>query len=233
MNVKTKEEPFLLKFGGSWFSTLVPMIRSDYFEQLSSNVSYCYQQEQCFPEPKNLFRAFKATPFSMVKVVLLAQDPYPNYHANGVALATDQADIPQSLRLMFDHIQTTIGNVTTKPNLKHWTNQGVLMLNTRLSVANRKPGSHKGIGWEGFIEFCLHALASRGNVVFVSLGNEAKSILEPHQQVFVGNNNLVSHREHPAAAAYQKRSWNGDNLFQRINMGLTHLGYDQDNLIEW
>lgn len=192
-------------------------------EQKDNNVIY-------FPEGKNVYKAFRATPLEKVRVVLLGQDPYhvPGY-ANGLAFSTDMEKLPVSLEVMFDGIENDVyrGLDFKRPkrtgDLMPLAEQGVLLLNTALTVENGKPGSHTDI-WKGFTENLIKELTTvKRDLIWISLGAPAKKLTTELVNPF---RNFVYLAEHPAAAARAKRKWEHNNVFSKTNMAikLNNLG---------
>ena len=186
-------------------------------------------QVEFFPEGKNVYKCFLATPLESVRVVLLGQDPYPKKgFSNGLAFATDNAQLPVSLTTMFDGIEADAHNGLDfeKPerngDLIRWAKQGVLLLNSSLTVEANKPGSHMEI-WKPFTKFVVEALTFvKRDLIWIGLGAEAKKftdLVNPFR-------NFVYLAEHPAAAARAKRVWNHNNVFTKTNMAikLNNLG---------
>lgn len=185
-------------------------------EQKDNKITY-------FPDGKDVYRAFRATPLEKVRVVIVGQDPYPKPgFANGMAFATDNAQIPVSLKVMFDGIEDDAKNGLDleKPlrqgNLMHWAEQGILLLNTALTIEAEKPGSHAEI-WKPFTENLIENLtAVKRDLIWVGLGAPARKFLEK-VNVF---RNFVYLAEHPAAAAKEKRAWNHNNVFTKVNLAI-------------
>jgi uracil-DNA glycosylase len=185
-------------------------------EQKDNKVTY-------FPEGKDVYKAFRATPLEKVRIVIVGQDPYPKAgYANGMAFATDNAQTPVSLQVMFDGIEDDAKNGLDfdKPlrqnNLLNWSDQGILLLNTALTVEADKPASHAEI-WKPFTEFLIENLtAVKRDLIWIGLGAPARKFLEK-VNVF---RNFVYLAEHPAAAAREKRKWNHNNVFTKANLAI-------------
>lgn len=135
-----------------------------------------------YPHSKEVFRAFKLTPYHNVKVVIVGQDPYPHKYANGLAFSAKESieDIPSTLYNIFEELNEDIGYMIYRdPNLDSWTKQGVFLINRILTVRSERPLSHKNIGWETFTEKVLLSLWNRPQpTVFILWGNYAQNILK-------------------------------------------------------
>lgn len=162
----------------SWRVELENEFALPYFKKLESFVDQAYESGPVYPPAENIFRAFELCPFSKVRVVILGQDPYhgPD-QAHGLSFSVqDEVRIPPSLKNIYKEIAADTG--TTPPssgNLERWATQGVLLLNSTLTVAAGRPGSHQGKGWEEFTDAAIKKLsAEREHLVFLLWGNFAK-----------------------------------------------------------
>ncbi len=146
----------------------------DYFKALKASLAkvgdYC-------PPKASVYRAMKLTPFDQVKVVILGQDPYHGGQANGLAFAVhDQDPIPPSLRNIFKEIQTEYGQEPRSRQLENWAAQGVLLLNTVLTVTKHYALSHKEFGWQRFTDRVIEELGQDPKPrVFLLWGSQARS----------------------------------------------------------
>lgn len=136
-----------------------------------------YTTQIVYPERENIYQAFDLTPFENVKVVILGQDPYhgPN-QAHGLAFSVQPgAKFPPSLRNMYQELADDIGCQRTSPHLQDWAREGVLLLNTVLTVRQGQAHSHKDIGWETFTNEIIQAISDhKKGVVFVLWGRPAQ-----------------------------------------------------------
>ena len=161
----------------------LPFLSSDEFVALVEDLDKRAEAGiSILPERKNWFRAFRATPFDQVKVVVLGQDPYPTKsHACGLAFSVPDSvkPLPKSLINIYQELKDDLGIVRTSGNLEDWANQGILLLNTSLTTEEGKPASHPavgGIGWGKLTDQAIKALSDkRENIVFVLWGNHAQS----------------------------------------------------------
>jgi uracil-DNA glycosylase len=176
-----------------------------------------------YPAGKYVFEAFRQTPLDKVRVVILAGEPYPKEgYANGLALATDKTPIPVSLKVLFEGLEEDWKNGLdlNKPmrtgDLSAWTKQGVLLLNTALTVGADAPGSH-GELWKPFTEYLIKQLTSvKRDLVWIALGPDPKKFTEPVNPF----RSFIYLAEHPAKAAKEKRKWKHNNVFTKTNLAL-------------
>lgn len=166
----------------SWKEILNDEFTKPYFIQLTEEVRRLYLEKKgsIFPKGSQIFRAFDLCSFDDVKVVILGQDPYPTKgHAHGLCFSVepDVRPFPKSLNNIFKEIQSDLGKpFPSDGNLKRWAKQGVLLLNTILTVEEGKPDSHKGFGWERFTDAVIQKINSeKEGVVFILWGSKAIS----------------------------------------------------------
>lgn len=168
MNVKMEE---------SWKLQLSSQFEQPYFQQLVQFVRAEYAAGTCYPPGRLIFNAFDATPFDSVKVVILGQDPYHDEgQAHGLCFSVnDGVAFPPSLQNIFKEIQQETGApIPTSGNLTRWAHQGVLLLNSMLTVRAHQAGSHQGHGWEQFTDAVIARLnEGRNNLVFLLWGSYA------------------------------------------------------------
>ena len=182
----------------SWKKALKSEFEKAYWSTLLSFVKGEYLSEKVYPPPPNLFRAFKLCPFDTVKVVIIGQDPYHGQgQANGLSFAVnDGVKIPPSLKNIFKEIESDVG-VSPRSNgdLARWATQGVLLLNSVLTVEAGSPASHKGKGWELFTDAVVRSLNhEKENVVYVLWGKYAVE----KGSVIDSDKNLVLTSGHPS-----------------------------------
>ena len=168
MNIKIEE---------SWKQVLAEEWSKDYFEKLADFVRKEYASSQVFPPGGEIFAAFDATPFDDVKVVIIGQDPYHDVNqANGLCFSVrDGVPFPPSLLNIFKEIQNDLGKpIPESGDLSRWAKQGVLLLNSTLTVKAHCAGSHQNKGWEQFTDEVILQLAQRKeNLVFILWGSYA------------------------------------------------------------
>lgn len=161
----------------SWKEVLEEEFDKNYFKNLTNFVKKEYQAGGVYPHPKLIFNAFNTTPFDKVKVVILGQDPYHGGQANGLAFSVnDNTPLPPSLINIYKEIESDTGRQSPKSgNLNHWAAQGVLLLNSTLTVKAGLAGSHQKKGWEEFTDTAIQKLSSeRKSLVFMLWGSYAQ-----------------------------------------------------------
>jgi len=160
-----------------WQALLQDEFKKPYFIELSKTIEQAYTNEIVYPQKELIFNAFNKTPFDKVKVVLLGQDPYHGEgQAHGLCFSV-QKDIkpPRSLVNIFKEIRDDVGmTIPSHGNLESWATQGVLLLNTALTVKAKQPLSHEGLGWEMFTDKVIETLSKqREGLVFLLWGRNA------------------------------------------------------------
>ena len=169
-----------VKIEQSWKDALAGEFEKPYFASL---VRFLHQEKAAgkviYPPGSLIFRAFELTPVDQVKVVILGQDPYHNPgEAMGLSFSVpDGVRMPPSLRNIYREIETDLGiRMSGRPNLESWARQGVLLLNSFLTVEAGKAASHRDIGWQEFTDAVIRYLSAHGNgIVFLLWGNFAKA----------------------------------------------------------
>ncbi len=173
------------------------------------------------PVLKDLFRAFEECPFDTVRVVMIGQDPYPKLGvADGIAFSCSKTMKEQpSLRYIFNTLQAKDPDYYRDPDLKRWSNQGVLMLNTAMTCQVGHIGAHIKL-WEPFTSYLMEVLNERNTgLVYVFLGSKAKA-----WEDYVDGYHTKLYVSHPASTAYKKEKvWNDNNVFEDINKKLKLL----------
>ena len=180
------------------------------------------------PSTQELFKAFEYCSFSSTKVVIFGQDPYFQKNvANGLAFSVRKNNsIPASLKNIFQEIKNDIGLLSNQNGcLKAWATQGVLLLNSSLSVEVGKAGSHSKIGWDTFIKDVLKALNKKNKIVYILWGNNAQNYAK-----FINNpNNLILTSSHPSPLSVYK-GFDGCKHFSKCN---NYLEQNNLNKINW
>lgn len=210
-------------FPESWLAAVGEEFAKPYFAQLRQFVIDERRQFDIFPAATEVFAAFRMTPLDRVRVVLLGQDPYPTPgHAHGLCFSVRHGvRPPASLQNIYREMETDLGIAAAKHgNLVHWTSQGVLLLNTVLTVRSGAPASHKGQGWEIFTDAALAAVnALPGPIVFVLWGSHAQkkasSIDSTRHVIFRG--------VHPSPMS-AANGFFGSRPFSRVNTALEQAG---------
>ena len=222
MNVRINEE---------WKSLLKDEFEKPYFLELSTFVKNEYAQNpgRIFPAANEIFRAFDLCPPSKVKVVILGQDPYPTKgHAHGLCFSVDEKvkPLPKSLINIFKELESDLSiQVPANGDLSNWAQQGVLLINTVLTVREGLPDSHSGKGWEKFTDAAIQHLAnSRSELVYVLWGAKAQKKVE----YIDTQKNLIISSPHPSPLSAH-RGFFGSKPFSRINEYLLKKGQTQIN----
>lgn len=192
-----------------------------------------YQTKTIFPIKEDIFSAFDLSPFTETKVIIIGQDPYHDYNqAHGLAFSVKRGNkIPPSLRNIYTELFNDLG-VMPAPHgeLTEWAKQGVLLLNTILTVEAHKPLSHKGKGWETFTDQVIQKLDEDSRPkVFILWGNNAK-----RKKVLINNPfHLVIESSHPSPLG-ARHSFFGSRCFSRTNNFLSyHNRKEIDFTLTW
>jgi len=181
------------------------------------NQRYKTGYPKIYPDQKNVFRAFRECPYSKLSVVILLQDPYHDGSATGIAMANDaDTDIlSPSLRIVKDTISRTVYNsheFDFDPTLISWEKQGVILLNTALTVEDDKPLSHQVL-WARFTELLLTKLSEvNSGIIYCLWGKQA----EKYAFLINWKSNTILTCTHPVASAYKRIPWDCDH-FIKIN----------------
>jgi uracil-DNA glycosylase len=186
-----------------------------YFKKILKKINNDYSSKIVFPQKNKIFKAFENPSFNGIKVLILGQDPYHNIdQANGLCFSVNKkTNLPPSLKNIFKELFEDINCRTNHGDLTSWTEQGVFLLNTSLTVLQGKPGSHSKIGWETFTDTVIKKISiKKQNVVFMLWGNHAIK-----KEKFITNkNHLILKCAHPSPlSAY--RGFFGSKHFSKAN----------------
>ena len=161
-----------------WQQPLEVEFKKPYYKDLYKKVLEEYRSRQIFPNPDDIFNAFHLTPLKDVKVVILGQDPYHNDgQAHGLCFSVKpDVEVPPSLVNIYKELQDDLGcRIPNNGYLVKWAKQGVLMLNTVLTVRAHQANSHRGIGWEQFTDAVIRAVDAQDRpIVFLLWGRPAQ-----------------------------------------------------------
>lgn len=214
----------------SWQPYLQPEFDKPYFRQLAEFLRQEYSTQRVYPPGKLIFNAFDQCSFGDTRVVILGQDPYHGEgQANGLAFSVaDGISKPPSLVNIFKEIQDDLGKPVPKSgNLERWANQGVMLLNSTLTVRAGQAGSHQGKGWETFTDEVIKLISDQQqNVVFMLWGAYAQK----KGAVIDSKKHLILKAKHPSPMAAQWGGWFGNKHFSQANEYLTSKGLAP---IEW
>ncbi len=196
----------------SWKEFIEIEKQKKYFQNLSKNIDMFKRNNKIFPPKEKIFNAFKLTPLQNVKVVILGQDPYHQVgQANGLAFSVNQGiKLPPSLQNIFKELKNNTNLQRTNGDLSDWAKQGVLLLNTILTVNHNQPLSHKGIGWEIFTNKVIKLLDDKIQPIFVLWGKQAQE-----KEQFI-KNSLVIKSSHPSPYSANISFFNS-KPFSKIN----------------
>lgn len=213
----------------SWKARLQEEFDKPYFSQLTAFVRSEYASHTVYPAGSNIFAAFDACPFERVRVVILGQDPYHEPgQAHGLCFSVnDGVQFPPSLVNIFKEIASDLAvPMPESGNLMRWAQQGVLLLNSTLTVRAHQAGSHQNRGWETFTDAVIHRLATEcEHIVFILWGSYAQ-----RKGAFIDRNrHCVLQSPHPSPlSAY--RGFFGNKHFSSANAYLVQHGYKP---IDW
>ena len=211
-----------------WKDILSAEFEKEYWHSLVNTVEHEYLTQTIFPPKELIFNGLNSTAFCDVKVVILGQDPYHGEgQAHGLAFSVNQGvPIPPSLRNIYKELSSDLGlDIPPHGNLSSWTQQGVLLLNTVLTVRKDHANSHKGIGWESFTDSVISVLGNRAEpLVFMLWGKPAQKklpLIKPHH--------LVLQAAHPSPLS-ASRGFLGCKHFSAANEFLQNNGISP---IDW
>lgn len=214
---------------GAWEAALKPEFSKPYYKTLYTKVLSAYRTTTVYPPSSELFSAFHLTPLEKVKVVILGQDPYHEPgEAHGLAFSVKEGvAIPPSLQNIYREMQDDLGIPIPKTgDLSAWAEQGVLLLNTVLTVQAHRAFSHREFGWETFTDAAIRAVDSvERPVVFILWGRAASM----KKSLITRENRLIIESAHPSPlSAY--RGFFGSRPFSRANAYLVSHG---ETPIDW
>lgn len=211
----------------AWREKLKDELDKPYYRELMEKVQEEYKNETCYPPEDKIFNALNLCPFDKVKVVIMGQDPY--FHlgqAMGLSFSVPEGiHLPPSLQTLYRALGISL-DVADKPlgNLTRWVEQGVLLLNTTLTVRKDKPNSHRKYKWWRFTDAVIRALdAEREHIVFMFWGRIAQ---RKERLVHVVNDrHLVLKAIHPSPLAVRRKGeWDGKEHFTCCNKYLNEHG---------
>lgn len=219
----------MVQFNNSWDILLKDEFKKPYYLNLRKFLVQEYKTQTIYPNMNDIFNALKYTDYKDVKVVMLGQDPYhqPN-QAHGLCFSVKKGvKAPPSLQNMYKEIYAEYGYpIPDHGELTYWAEQGVLMLNTVLTVRESQPNSHKGMGWEVFTDNIISLLNQRPEpMVFLLWGANARA----KKKIITNPNHLVLESAHPSPlSAYN--GFFGNNHFKKANEFLKSKGRPE---IDW
>lgn len=223
MEISTSEKMSDIKLNQSWLKYLEPEFKADYMTNLKSFLKEELKKKKTiFPKGPNYFEALNLTDFDKVKAVILGQDPYHGEgQAHGLSFSVPKGvRPPPSLLNIFKEIRSDLKKEpSVKDDLSSWADQGVLLLNSVLTVEMGKPASHSGRGWEMFTDKIIHLLnGKRENIVFILWGSYAQKkgafidrkkhfvIESPHPSPLSAHRGFLGSRPFSKANEYLKKT---------------------------
>ena len=212
-----------------WDTVLDSEYHKEYFANIVKFVNKVYKEKTIFPAKARILSALDITDYNDVKVVILGQDPYHGIgEANGLAFSVnDGVKIPPSLKNIYKELHDDLGvEIPNTGNLESWAKEGVLLLNSVLTVEKDKPASHKNIGWETFTDSIIKKLNERDKpIVFILWGNFAKS----KKELITNPKHLVLTSSHPSPFSVNYGFF-GSKPFSKTNEFLRRNGIKE---IDW
>ena len=198
-----------------WDKVLEEEFKSDYFKKLGVFVKSEYKEKTIYPEYERIFDAFRYTDYDNVKVVILGQDPYHgDGEAHGLSFSVREGiKMPPSLRNIFKELESDVGVKRTQTDLTDWAKQGVLLLNSIMTVVKDTPLSHKDKGWENFTDNVIKKLGKREEpMVFILWGSYARS----KKCLIENSKHMIIECVHPSPLS-ANRGFFGSKPFSKTN----------------
>ena len=202
--------------GNDWDIVLKSVWESEGFHKFMNKVKEEYKNYTCYPAYENIFNALKSTPYSKVKIVILGQDPYHGEgEAHGLSFSVQEGvKLPPSLQNIYKELYDDLGIKNGQSgDLTPWTKEGVLLLNSVLTVRKDMPASHKDLGWQLLTDHIIKLInLKKEPVVFILWGNFARS-----KKVFITNpKHLVIESTHPSPFS-ARNGFFGSKPFSKAN----------------
>jgi len=201
--------------GNNWDNILSDIFNSDYYNNLMDKVEEEYNNKTIYPKREDLFRALINTDYNDVKVVIVGQDPY---HGEGEAMGlsfsvNEGIKLPPSLKNIYKELFEDTGVTRLSGDLSDWTKQGVLLLNSTLTVVKDTPASHSKIGWDKFTDEIIKKVNEKETpVVFILWGNFAKT----KKELITNPKHLVIESAHPSPFS-ARNGFFGSKPFSKTN----------------
>lgn len=211
----------------TWDDLIKQELEKTYFQALVAFLKEEDKKQTVLPIKENRLQAFQLTPFEAVKVVIIGQDPYHNWNqAHGLAFSVEKPPFPPSLKNIFIELENDLGIPSpTSGNLSSWAKQGVLLLNTVLTVRLHEPLSHQKRGWEQFtLEAVKQLNEKRNHLVFVLWGNHARKM-----KAYINiNKHTIIESAHPSPLSAHRGFFNS-KPFSKINQALKNYQLEPIN----
>ena len=228
------DENLIRRFGKGWYDLLEDILVSNYFKEIGRTL--ISSKKKYYPDKKDIFRAFELCPLEKLKVVILGQDPYHDGSATGLAFSnrSDSKSISPSLRNILKEVEDNAYDgfkLEQDLNLERWAKQGVLLLNTALTVEKSNPGSHAKL-WDEFTKNVIKRISDEiPAIVYMLWGKHAKGYLEYISR----ETNFILASPHPSPFS-AGRGFFGNKHFSKCNEVLVQVGIaegEEDYEIEW
>lgn len=208
----------------TWREKLKDEFQKAYFNDLAQFIKSEYVKTKCYPPEKDIFSAFNSCPWEELKVVLLGQDPYHGPgQANGLCFSVQpDVAVPPSLTNIFKEIHSDLNQeIPNNGDLFRWAKQGVLLLNSTLTVREGQAGSHQRQGWEVFTNAVIKKISTeKENVVFLLWGGSSKKKARLIDQ----DKHLILKSGHPSPLSANRGYWFGNRHFSKCNKYLKRNG---------
>ena len=214
--------------GNNWDNILKDEFKKDYFKELAKFLNEENKTKTIFPKNKDLFKALKLTDYNHVKVVILGQDPYHGEgEANGLCFSVnDGIQMPPSLQNIFKELKSDLNITRTNTDLSDWASQGILLLNTVLTVEEGNANSHSKCGWQTFTDHVIKILnKQKSPIVFFLWGKQAQL----KKELITNPNHLVLISSHPSPFS-ARRGFFGCEHFKLANEFLREKNIEE---IDW
>ena len=220
-----------VKINESWKKLLDSEFNSEYFKSLITFVKEDYSKTTCYPKGSQIFNAFDFCPIDNLKVVIIGQDPYHGAdQANGLCFSVNKGiPHPPSLINILKEIEVDLGFKFKKNNgdLSKWAEQGVMLLNSTLTVRDNLAGSHQNKGWEIFTDKVIELISNEtNNTVFLLWGSFAKQ----KKKLIDMKKHKVLESGHPSPLSANRGYWFGNKHFSECNDYLNSIGKSK---IDW
>jgi len=217
-----------VKIKTDWNDALKKEFKKEYFINLKQTLKNKKSSgEIIYPPQDEIFKAFNLCPLSDVKVIIIGQDPYHGEkQAHGLSFSVKHTTkLPPSLKNIFKELNRDLGvSIPKTGNLESWAKQGVLLLNSVLTVTKQSPGSHRKIGWEVFTDKVIDILNDKENIIFILWGNDAKK----KAQRIDKTKHYILESSHPSP--FSVKNFSGNSHFSKINKLLKKL---KRPMIKW
>lgn len=221
----TEGKVILMNLNNSWNLILKDEFQKDYFKKLILFIKEEYINKTIYPKKEDIFRALSLTDYNDVRIVILGQDPYHGENeANGLCFSVNNGiRIPPSLKNIFKELKSDLNVERTNADLTDWAEQGILLLNTVLTVEKDKPFSHRNKGWEIFTDEIIKKLNERDKpVIFILWGSAARE----KKVLITDSKHIIIESMHPSPFSY-KKGFKGSKPFIKANNYLKSVNYKE------